>query len=301
MKRQDIIVRDPYILVHNQTYYLYGTRSQTTWSDAEGFDCYVSKDLENWEGPIEVFKRDKQFFATQNFWAPEVYYYKDQFLMVTTFGAPDRNKGVYVLASSQPTGPFQLIGERLTPEQAASIDGTLYFEQDQAYLIYSHSFETSVSGDMCLVPLNDDLTAPIAEPLVLFSAPEASWAKPVPFAKAEFGIDGDVYFTDGPSVFKDADGSLYMSWSSWGTKGYAVGLSFSKTGRLTGPWEHIKTPIFSENGGHGMVFTDLEGYLRFAYHFPNDHLKEVPQFDYLNKRNGHYQLDSAASRKESLS
>ena len=40
------------------------------------------------------------------------------------------------------------------------------------------------------------------EPVTLFSAAEAKWAKPVPFAKAEFGMDGDVYFTDGPCVVK---------------------------------------------------------------------------------------------------
>ena len=32
----------------------------------------------------------------------------------------------------------------------------------------------------------------------LFSAAEAPWARPIPFAKAEFDMGGDVYFTDGP-------------------------------------------------------------------------------------------------------
>ncbi len=64
MKRQDINIRDPFVLVHDNKYYLYGTRSATTWSDAEGFDCYISEDLENWQGPIEIFKRSEDFFAT---------------------------------------------------------------------------------------------------------------------------------------------------------------------------------------------------------------------------------------------
>lgn len=67
MKRQEINIRDPYILVHNKTYYLYGTRSQTTWSDADGFDCYVSQNLTDWEGPIEVFKRTNDFFCHPKF------------------------------------------------------------------------------------------------------------------------------------------------------------------------------------------------------------------------------------------
>lgn len=38
-------------------YYLYGTRSETTWIKADRFDCYYSKDLENWERPFEIFHR----------------------------------------------------------------------------------------------------------------------------------------------------------------------------------------------------------------------------------------------------
>ncbi|MBD3948591.1 hypothetical protein I4Q36_08570 [Tuanshanicoccus lijuaniae] len=68
MKRESVNIRDPYIVVYNQMYYLYGTRSETTWSEANGFDCYMSSDLENWDGPIEIFKRNDEFFATKNYW-----------------------------------------------------------------------------------------------------------------------------------------------------------------------------------------------------------------------------------------
>lgn len=57
MKTTEINIRDPYILVHGGKYYLYGTRSATCWGAADGFDCYVSEDKENWKGPIEIFHR----------------------------------------------------------------------------------------------------------------------------------------------------------------------------------------------------------------------------------------------------
>lgn len=47
-----------------------------------------------------------------------------------------------------------------------------------------------VDGLDCYV--SEDLKIPTGEPYKLFSAAEASWANPVPFAKAEFGMDGDV-------------------------------------------------------------------------------------------------------------
>ena len=278
MKTADINIRDPYVLLHDGHYYLYGTRSATCWGPAEGFDCYTSEDLENWTGPFEIFKRSDDFFATQNFWAPECYAYNDAFYLVTTLGNESIKKGIYVLKSDSPKGPFELYGKRLTPEDWTCIDGTLHFEDSVPYLIFSHSFEDTPDGDMCMLKLSSDLSEAISAPEKLFSAGEAAWAHPVPFAKQEFGMDGDVYFTDGPGVVMLENGKLCMTWSSWGTNGYAVGTAISESGKLCGPWLQSTTPIFPENGGHGMLFTDKNGQKLFALHYPNDRYKEHPCF-----------------------
>ena len=39
MKTNEINIRDPFILLHEDRYTLYGTRSETCWGPAEGFDC----------------------------------------------------------------------------------------------------------------------------------------------------------------------------------------------------------------------------------------------------------------------
>nr|WP_277952195.1 family 43 glycosylhydrolase [Streptococcus thoraltensis] len=185
-----------------------------------------------------------------------------------------------------------MINDRLSHNNWSAIDGILYFEDDIPYLIFSHSFETSPNGDMCLLTLSDDLTTATSQPITLFAAAEAQWAKPIPFTKAEFGLDGDVYFTDGPSLFKVEDKELFMLWSSWGTAGYAVGLAKSDTGIVAEPWQQVPAPLFDQNGGHAMIFKDLEQTLRFAYHFPNDHYAEKPQFADLIKENGNYYLSN---------
>ncbi|MSC84884.1 hypothetical protein EAI89_13505 [Eubacterium sp. am_0171] len=74
MKTCEVNMRDPFVMVHGGMYYLYGTRSESCWGPADGFDCYVSEDMENWEGPIEIFHRPDGFFADQNYWAPECVY-----------------------------------------------------------------------------------------------------------------------------------------------------------------------------------------------------------------------------------
>ncbi len=54
-KTSEINIRDPFVLPWDGKYYLYGTRGETCWGLADGFDVYVGTDLENWEGPIEMF------------------------------------------------------------------------------------------------------------------------------------------------------------------------------------------------------------------------------------------------------
>ena len=61
MKREDINIRDPFILPYEGKYYLYGSRGSEVWEDnATGLDVYVSEDLENWSEPKEIFTRTVQ-------------------------------------------------------------------------------------------------------------------------------------------------------------------------------------------------------------------------------------------------
>lgn len=284
MKRENINIRDPYVLVHDGIYYLYGTRSETAWSEADGFDCYISDDLEEFEGPFEIFHRPEGFFADRSYWAPECYYHNGAFYLAVTFGAKDRNLGIYILKAADPAGPFTIYADRLTPEEWNCIDGTLYFEDDRPFLIFSRSRHGAENGDFDLIELSKDLSHPISEPLTLFQAKDAPWAKPFPYSREEFGID-EMYFSDGPCVLKLEDGRLYMIFSSWSKNGYAVGTAVSETD-IKGPWKLQAEPLYPENGGHGMFFKDLQGRLVFTLHSPNDPHEERPVFMSVKPENG---------------
>ena len=286
MKVTEINIRDPYVLYTRGKYYLYGTRSATCWGVADGFDCYISEDFESWDGPFEIFHKPEGFFADRFYWAPECYEYEGFYYLVTTFGSKTVKKGIYILKSDRPEGPFELYSEKLTPTDWTSIDGTLYFQDNRKYLIFSHSFEDTPDGDMCVIELTADMRQSVGQPLVLFSAISAPWARPVPFAEAEFGMKGNVYFTDGPCVFHGKDGRLYMLWSSWSTRGYAVGTAVSDSGEITGIWKHLEEPVFPENGGHGMMFYAPDGTMKYVLHYPNDKYQERPVFCTLEITDG---------------
>lgn len=54
-----------------------------------------------------------------------------------------------------------------------------------------------------------------------------------------------------------------------GPEGYAEFIAESLSGKLAGPWRQQKEPLFRKDGGHAMIFTDLEGKLRLVLHSPN--------------------------------
>ena len=116
--------------------------------------------------------------------------------------------------------------------------------------------------------LKDDLSGADGEAWKLFSASESGWA-------VSGGGDENL-ITDAPMIWKDKEsGNLIMTWSSMsaareiGVQNYSIGQAISKSGKIEGPWEHDPVPLWSSNGGHGMVFEDLEGHLKIAFHSPN--------------------------------
>ena len=66
MKREDINIRDPFILPYEGKYYLYGSRGSEVWEDnATGLDVYVSDDLENWSEPKRDIYANGRFLGGQ--------------------------------------------------------------------------------------------------------------------------------------------------------------------------------------------------------------------------------------------
>lgn len=282
MKLSDINIRDPFVLLHEGVYYLYGTRGATCWGEADGFDVYMSRDLETWSDAIECFHSDGCFFATKNYWAPEVYYVMGAFYMFASFKGENMCRGTAVLKAESPLGPFRLHSDKtVTPREWDCLDGTLYQDRrGDFYMIFCHEWVQAGDGEMCCVKLKDDLSAADGEAKVLFRASEAPWTKRVRHSSGKEG-----YVTDGPFLWRTADGTLLMLWASFSEGGYTQGVAVSDNGEITGHFAQAE-PLFAKDGGHGMVFCDLQGNMHLALHSPNDHLKERPVFFPLREEKG---------------
>ena len=273
MNRKDINIRDPFVLVDHGRYYLYGTRGPTCWGPADGFDVYTGTDLEHWEGPTVCFQREDGFFADRNFWAPEVHVWHGRYYMFASFKSDSIRRGTAILCADSPMGPFRLLSDGpVTPPDWECLDGTFYVEDGTPYLVFCHEWVQVGDGEILAMPLTSDLSRPAGDPVLLFHASDAPWAKQMHHSS---GMDG--YVTDGPFLHRTRDGQLLMLFSSFSESGYTQGLARSVTGKLSGPWEQLE-PLFRENGGHGMLFRSLEDTLLLTLHTPNVHLQEHPWF-----------------------
>lgn len=263
---EQIQIRDPFVLRVPDGYWLYGSTDPNIWDGpAIGFDTYWSPDLVNWSGPVPAFRPDTAFWSHTQYWAPEVHRHLDAYYLFATFTAPGRHRGTQVLRSEHPQGPFLPWSDGpLTPPAWECLDGTLHVENGIPYLVFCREWKDVGDGEILAVALSRDLREAVGDPVLLFRASEASWARSIP--RPEFP---SVHVTDGPSLHRTADGRLLMLWSSFGDDGYALGVATSATGGIFGPWSQSPEPLWPADGGHGMIFTAADGALLLALHSPN--------------------------------
>ncbi|MBR3768470.1 MAG: family 43 glycosylhydrolase [Clostridia bacterium] len=270
MKNQDINIRDPFIICKNQKYYMYGTRGNNFGQGTGGFDVYIGTDLENWSDPVQVFDSEKYSMNKSANWAPEVHEFNGKYYMFATFQQENGMRGTYSLVSDTPEGEFVPCSKgALTPSEWWSLDGTLYVSKDNIpYLVFCHEHVQILNGTICFIRLNEELSEAVGEPQYLFSGSDAYGAE---------NIEGERYVTDGPFMYRGKNDRLYMIWSSIVNSQYYQCIAVSDNGEIDGKWIQLE-PIFTKDGGHGMVFCDYNGKLRLTLHCPNEQPKERPAF-----------------------
>jgi hypothetical protein len=141
-----------------------------------------------------------------------------------------------------------------------TLDGTLWVEDGNPYMVYCHEWVQISDGGVEYVRLKDDLSETGGEPVRLFHGSQAPWGR----VSDQYGC----YVTDGPYLYMGKTGKLYMIWTSGSSSGNGVGIAISESGKLAGPWKQQAEPLFNSNGGHAMLFRSFEGRLMMILHSP---------------------------------
>jgi beta-xylosidase len=272
-------LRDPCILVEDGVYYAYGT----------GWHCFknVSGNLEGpWEDLGVVASVANPDTDGGSHWAPEVHRYNGAFYMFTTYyNSATAHRGCIILKSDSPEGPFvEITNGHITPADWDAIDGTLYVDPEgQPWMVFVHEWTCMPDGvgSFAAAKLSPDLTHFISEPIELFKANEPHWARA--------GV------TDGCWMYTTKEGELLMIWSNFDAFGYVVAVARSASGRLDGEWIHEENLLYSKymtgeyEGGHGMIFTDVDGQMYLSFHSPNSAIgdrQEKPVFLAIEEKDG---------------
>lgn len=269
----DIMMRDVCILpdVASKTYYMIGPGRRSV-------RAYTSKDLVNWKGPQTIFTPPDDIWGdirVVGIWAPELHKYKDKYYLFLTFDTRNRfseqwpnwrprvTRGSQILVSDLPTGPYKPFQKRSSlPPDMMTLDGTLWVEDGKPYIVYCHEWVQICNGTVEYMGLKDDLSETTGQPTLLFRGSDGPWA----IISATEGC----FVTDGPYLYTSKSGKLMMIWSGFGAGGYTVGLAVSDSGKLAGPWRQQEEPIYTKDGGHGMLFTTFDGRLMLVLHSPNN-------------------------------
>jgi len=269
---------DPYILFDkpSKTYYMYGTGGGAK----DGFGSYSSSDLVNWKNEGQVyFGKQKGAWGIGDFWAPEVYHYKNKYYMFYSaqWGHNPANElenfKIGVAVADKPTGPFiDMTDKPLFDPGYPVIDANVYFDPNgKLYLYYSRCcYKNPVKSEVADwakekgwfneieeswvygVELKPDLSGVIGSPVLLLrpplkmSDPQAEWE-----SRSVTSKEVNRRWTEGSFTFKKGN-TYYMMYSAnfFGGENYAIGYATAK--HPLGPYKKTdNNPILQKNTGQG--------------------------------------------------
>ena len=269
---RDVHISDPFILADpvSKKYYTYVQFvDRTRFPEVEtGEPCFYvleSRDLIHWSKP-EIAFRKGDFWADSDYWAPEVHIWRGKYYLLSSFRARGTYRRCQCLVADSPKGPFKPVSEKpVTPDGWHCLDGTLYEDRKgRPWMVFCHEWLQVNDGQICAVPLCDNLGKAIGEPVILFRASDGPWAAKM--------MKNSGWVTDGPFLHRLKSGVLIMLWSSFSEKGgYTTGYARSLSGDIQGPWIQETEPLYAMDGAHSMLFTTFGGQLMMALHCPNRH------------------------------
>ena len=115
-KRENLRIRDPFIFVRDNKYYLLGTTGTDPWIKGSDLILYESEDLENFREKCAMVKKEYLEGYT-NIWAPELHEYKGKYYLIFSVFKEEKGRGSIIFVSDDLNGNFKpLTGEYVTPQ-----------------------------------------------------------------------------------------------------------------------------------------------------------------------------------------
>ncbi len=262
-----IFLADPTVYAEDGKYYMAGTRG----GSPAGFTMLESCDLKHWayaRTDSMVLINGNQTYGTQWFWAPQFFKDGDHYLL-----AYCANEHVAVARANNLTDVYTQPTVQAFDGSASNIDPFIFRDDDGKYYMYHVRFG---GGNFLWVAEFDPETAQIVPGTLskCFSNTQG-WEATNAYPSAPI--------MEGPTVVKIDDlYYLFYSANHYLSTDYAVGYATAPS--PTGPWtKNPSNPIIHRNivgemgSGHGDVFFDADGNMRYVYHVHYSDSKSEPR------------------------
>ena len=255
----EIFLADPTIINIDGKYYMAGTQN----SNPPGFTILTSRDLQEWvpaQGDsVPNLAPGVDVFGTKWFWAPQ--------LLVTdscTYMFYTANEQIAVAKASDINGHYNWNGTAIDDSEK-NIDPFLFTDSDGRHYLYHVRFD---NGNWLWVGEFDFSSGHFVDgTLTPIFRNDQPWEDTQAYES--------VPIMEGPTVAKIGDTYyLFYSANHFMSPDYAVGYATAPT--PLGPWTKnpanpiINRGLVGERGsGHGDLFMDVDGKLRYVYHVHN--------------------------------
>lgn len=239
---------DPFILLHQETYYAYGTNAD------DGIQVYTSADLKEWELADGLALQSKDSWGDRWFWAPEVYYIAEKNTFFMYYSADEH---ICVATSDSPLGPFVQEEKRPMLAGEKAIDNSLFIDEDGTPYLYLDRFNDGLN--IWVGKLEDDL----------ITLDTTEWVPSIHVSQEWETVWPRV--NEGPYVLKHQD-TYYMTYSANSYESPHYGIGFATASSPLGPWtKYEQNPILQMPGdlvgvGHSAMFEDKDGNLKIVFH-----------------------------------
>jgi len=252
---------DPFILLHEDTYYAYGTRAES------GIEVYTSSDLQTWklENDLALHKNDT--WADRWFWAPEIYHINGKFYM---YFSADEHIGAAIADS--PLGPFKMIEKKPMLASEKAIDNSLFIDDDGTPYLSFVRFNDG--NNIWIAELEKDLVTIKEETMKPCLHVSQKWEEVWPRVN------------EGSFIVKHK-GLYYMTYSANSYESPFYGVGYATATSPMGPWTKFeKNPILQKPDalvgvGHSAMFRDKAGQLKIVFHAHHDQNNIHPRVMYI--------------------
>ncbi len=257
---------DPWSVYHDGFYYYTHTTGHniTIWKTNNLANLATAEKKVVWTPPATGP-------YSKEIWAPEIHFLKGKWYVYFSADAGKNiDHRIYVIENSSKDplqGEWIMKGKLTTPEDKWSIDGSLFENKGQLYLIWS-GWKGNVNGeqDIFIAKMKNPWTAEGKRTLI--SAPTFDWEKHGDISNAD--DPPHINVNEGPEVLKHGD-KLFLIYSSNGcwTDYYALGMSTADADANlmdAASWKKHDEPVFKQSPenkvyapGHNSFFKSPDG------------------------------------------